>query len=67
MEFKQGQLVDVVMRGTMRLGNTTFTDCTFAGVTIARNNADGTYQVRGMIKTLTSDEVTVPSDWIRPV
>ena len=65
MDFQPDQRVDVVMRGTMVLGGATFTNCSFGGVTIARKNPDGSYQVRGLVRTPTSDEITIPAEWIR--
>ena len=66
-EFKPGQRVRVVQRGTLRIGRVTLTDNIFEGVTIVRRNEDGTYQVRGIIKTPETDEVTIPADWIQPL
>lgn len=67
MEYKPGQRVRVVQQGTMYIGGLTMTDCTFEGVTIVRRNPDGTYQVRGILGTPTSDEVTIPAAWIYPL
>ena len=51
MDFKPGQRVKVVQRGTLKIGGLTLTDNTFEGVTVVRKNPDGTYQVRGIIQS----------------
>lgn len=66
-EFKPGQRVTVRQRGTWKFGRLVLKDNTFIGVTIASRNADGSYQIKGIVKTPEGDEVTVPSDWIEPV
>ena len=66
-DFRPGQRVKVTQRGTWKFGGLTLTDNTFEGVTIVRRNPDGSYQVRGIIKTPESDEVTVPAEWIEPL
>ena len=67
MDFKPGQRVKVVQRGTLQIGTITLTNNVFEGVSIVRRNADGTYQVRGIISTPEGDEVTIPGDWIVPL
>jgi len=67
MDFKPGQKVRVRQRGTIRIGGITLTDNVFGGVTIVRRNADGSYQVRGIIKTPETDEVRIPAEWIEPL
>ena len=67
MDFKPGQRVKVVQRGTLKIGGITLTDNTFEGVTIVRKNEDGSYQVRGIIKTPDTDEVRIPAEWIHPL
>ncbi len=64
MDFKPGQRVRVRQRGTIRIGGLTLTDNVFEGVTIVMKNQDGSYQVRGIVKTPESDEVRIPADWI---
>ena len=67
MDFKPGQRVKVVQRGTLKIGGLTLTDNTFEGVTVVRKNPDGTYQVRGIIQTPETDEVSIPAEWIHPL
>ena len=67
IEFKPGQRVTVKQRGTWKFGFLTLKNNTYIGVTIARRNADGSYQVKGIIKTDDGDEVTVPAEWIEPL
>jgi hypothetical protein len=67
VDFQPGERVRVVQRGTLKIGGLTLTDNVFEGVTIARRNADGSYQVRGIIATPNSDEVTIPAEWIQPL
>ncbi len=64
MEFKPGQRVTVRQQGTIYIGGMTLTNNTFGGCTIVRRNPDGTYQVRGIVKTPESDEMTIPAAWI---
>ncbi len=66
-DFQPGQRVRVVVRGRLQVGPMTIEDSSFDGVTISRKNPDGTYQVRGMIKTPETDEVTIPAEWIEPI
>lgn len=66
MEFKPGDRVRVEQRGTIYVGGLTLTNNTFDPVTIVRRNPDGSYQVRGIIATPESDEITVPAAWIHP-
>ena len=66
VEFRPGDRVTVRQRGTWRFGRLVLEDNTFIGVKIARRNPDGSYQVKGIIKTPESDEVTVPAEWIEP-
>lgn len=66
VDFRPGQKVTVKQRGTWKFNGLTLTNNTFIGVRIVRRNADGTYQVKGIIKTPESNEVTVPADWIEP-
>jgi hypothetical protein len=67
MDFKPGQRVKVVQKGTLKIGGITLTDNTFVGVTIVRKNDDGSYQVRGIIETPQTDEVRIPAEWIHPL
>ena len=67
VEFQPGERVKVVQRGTLTVGGLTLTNNTFVGVTIVRRNPDGSYQVRGIIRTPGGDEITVPSDWVQPM
>ena len=67
MEFQPGQRVRVVQKGTLKVGGITLTDNVFEGVTIVKRNPDGTFQVRGIIKTPETDEATIPADWIQPL
>ncbi len=67
MDFQPGQRVRVRQRGTLKIGGLTLTDNVFDGVTIARRNPDGTYQVKGIISTPQGDEVTIPAEWIEPL
>ena len=67
MDFKPGERVIVRQKGTLYFGGLTLTDNVFTGVEIASRNADGSYQVRGILKTPTSDEVTIPASWIEPL
>jgi len=64
MDFQPGQRVVVRQKGTLYIGGLTLSDSTFAGVTIVRKNSDGSYQVRGIVKTPESDEVKIPKEWI---
>jgi hypothetical protein len=66
MEFKPGDRVRVRQKGTIYIGGLTLSNNTFEGegVRIVRRNRDGSYQVRGIIRTPESDEVTIPADWI---
>ena len=66
VEFRPGQRVTVKQRGTWKFGTLVLTNNTFVGVTVASRNPDGSYQVKGIVKTPESDEVTVPADWIEP-
>ncbi|MDO8616522.1 MAG: hypothetical protein Q7T33_12440 [Dehalococcoidia bacterium] len=66
-EFGPGQRVRVVQRGTLQIGNVTLKDNVFEGVEIAGRNADGSYRVRGIIKTPDTDVVTIPAEWIEPL
>jgi hypothetical protein len=63
-EFKKGQKVRVKQKGRWEFHGLVLIDNVFEGATIARRNPDGSYQVKGILKTPESDEVTVPSDWI---
>jgi hypothetical protein len=63
-EFKSGQRVRVTQKGTWKFDGLTLKNNVFEGVTVVRRNPDGTYQVRGIIKTPDSDEIRVPGDWI---
>ena len=69
MEFKPGQRVKLVQRGTLKIGNITFTDNVFEGVTVLGKNADGTYRVslKALINAPGTDDVTVPAEWIQPL
>lgn len=67
MEFQPGQRVRVVQKGTLKIGGITLTDNVFGGVTIVRKNPDGSYQVRGIVKTPETDEVKIPAEWIQPL
>jgi len=67
MEFREGQRVRVVQRGSIQVGGTTLTDNVFDGVVIVRKNADGTYGVRGIIKTAETDVIDIPAEWIEPL
>ena len=67
MDFKLGQRVKVVQRGTIKVGGITLKDNVFEGVVIARKNADGTYGIKGMIKTPETDVIDVPAAWIEPL
>ena len=67
VEFRPGQRVKVIQQGTLYIGGVTLTNNTFVGVTIARKNPDGSYQVKGIIATPESDEVTIPASWIHPM
>jgi len=64
LDFKPGQRVKVVQRGAIIVGRLTLEDNTFIGATIVRRNEDGSYQVKGIVKTPESDEVRVPAEWI---
>jgi hypothetical protein len=66
-EFRPGDRVKVVQRGSLKVDWLTLENNTFIGVTIASRNADGSYQVKGMVKTPDSDEVRVPAEWIEPL
>ena len=66
-EFGVGQRVRVVQKGTWKFGGLTMVDNVFENVTVVRRNPDGTYQVRGIVKTPESDEIKVPGDWIEPL
>ena len=65
--FRPGQRVRVVQHGTWKVGNVVLEDNVFEGAIIARRNEDGSYQVKGIIKTPETDEWTVPADWIEPL
>jgi len=67
INFAPGQRVRVVQRGRWSFGTLVLEDNVFEGVTIVRRNPDGSYQVRGIIKTPESDEVNVPAEWIEPL
>ncbi len=67
VEFRPGQRVKVVQRGTLQIGSITLTNNIFEGVSIVRRNPDGTYQVKGIVSTPEGDEVTIPADWIVPL
>jgi hypothetical protein len=67
MEFKPGDKVKVVQKGTIYVGGLTLSNNTFNGVEISRRNRDGSYQVKGIIRTPESDEITIPEAWIQPV
>lgn len=64
MDFKPGQRVRVRQKGTITIGGLTLTDNVFEGVTIVRKNDDGSYQVKGIVRTPEGDEVKIPADWI---
>ena len=64
IDFRPGQRVKMVQRGPIKVGRLTLEDNTFIGVTIVRKNPDGSYQVKGIVKTPDSDEVRVPAEWI---
>ena len=66
-EFKPGQRVTVKQRGTWKFGPLILKDNTYIGAQIVSRNADGSYQIKGIIKTPEGDEVTVPQDWIEPL
>jgi hypothetical protein len=66
VEFRRGDRVTVRQRGTWKFGNLVLKNNTFIGVTIARRNDDGSYQVKGILKRPETDEVTVPAEWIEP-
>lgn len=63
-EFKPGERVKVVQKGTLYIGGLTLSNNIFSGVTIVRRNNDGSYQVKGILSTPESDEVTIPAGWI---
>jgi hypothetical protein len=63
-EFKRGQRVRVKQKGTWRFGDLVLVDNIFEGATVASRNPDGSYQVKGILKTPESDELTIPADWI---
>ena len=67
LEFRPGQRVKVVQRGKWKFGSLTLENNTFVGVTISRKNPDGSYQIKGIVKTPDTDEVTVPPEWIEPL
>jgi hypothetical protein len=69
MDFRPGQRVKVVQRGTAKVGGVTLTDNVLEGATIVRKNPDGTYQVslKGLIEVPGAEEVTMPADWIQPL
>jgi hypothetical protein len=64
MDFRPGQRVTVRQRGTLYIGGLTLSNNVFSGVEIVRKNGDGSYQVRGIVKTPEGDEVRVPEEWI---
>jgi len=66
-EFHTGQRVRVVQRGTLQIGTVTLKDNVFEGVEIVGRNADGSYRVRGIIRTPDTDVVTVPAEWVEPL
>ena len=66
-EFKVGQRVKVIQHGPIRIGRLVLEDNTFIGAVIARRNDDGSYQVKGLVKTPESDEVRIPADWIETI
>jgi hypothetical protein len=66
-EFKSGQKVRVKQKGEWKFDGLILANNTFEGATIVRRNSDGSYQVRGILKTPDSDEVKVPADWIEPL
>lgn len=63
-EFKPGQRVKVVQKGSLQVGRLVLKDNVFEGATIVRRNDDGSYQVKGIVKTPESDEVRIPAEWI---
>ncbi len=67
MDFKPGERVQVRQRGTLYIGGLTLTNNIFSNVEVVRRNKDGTYQIRGIIRTPESDEVTIPAAWIEPL
>ncbi len=67
LDYKPGQRVKVVQHGSLKFGRLTLEDNTFVGVTIVRRNDDGSYQIKGIVKTPETDEVRVPADWIEPL
>ena len=66
-EYRSGQRVKVVQRGTLRVGPLTLKDNVFEGVVIVGRNPDGTYLVKGIVQTPDSDVVSIPEDWIQPL
>ncbi len=67
MEFEPGQRVKVVQRGTLKIDGITLRDNIFEGVIIVRKNPNGTYQVRGIIRTPETDVIDIPAEWIEPL
>jgi cell envelope opacity-associated protein A len=64
MDFQPGQQVRVRQKGTLYVGGMTLSDNTFERVQIVRKNTDGSYQVKGIVKTPETDEVRIPKEWI---
>ena len=66
MDFKVGQQVKIIQRGTLKIGGMELTDNSFSGsgITIAAKNADGTYSVTGIIG---GQAVPIPADWIHSI
>lgn len=69
VDFKPGQRVKVVQRGTTKIGGMTLTNNILEGATIIAKNPDGSYRVslKGLIDAPGSDDVTMPADWLHPL
>ena len=63
-EFRAGQRVRIKQKGEWKFDGLVLANNVFEGVTIVRRNNDGSYQVKGILKTPESDEVKVPGEWI---
>jgi hypothetical protein len=67
--YKPGERIKLVVSGTLKVGNVEITDSTLAGVTIVRQNPDGSYQVdlRPIMNSPELASVRVPAAWLQPL
>jgi hypothetical protein len=68
MEFKLGERVKVVQKGTVKVGGVTLTNNVLDGAIIRKRNEDGSYQVdlTILINAPGMEDVRIPAEWIQP-